>query len=88
MRQRVYFARVGTYCFSPRKAMCNIKEENSMNTINKNIECTVNSCAYHREHHCTLNAIKVGHSAANVGKCDQTECASFRLGDHGTNCGC
>ena len=60
-----------------------------MDTINKNIECSVNSCAYHREHHCTLNAIQVGHTEANVGKAAQTECASFRLGDHGTQCsGC
>ena len=22
------------------------------------------------------------------GKCDCTECASFKLGDHGTDCGC
>lgn len=60
-----------------------------MDSINKNIECSVNSCAYHREHHCTLNAIQVGHTESNVGNSAQTECASFRLGDHGTKCsGC
>lgn len=57
-----------------------------MENINKSIECSVNSCAYHRDHHCTLNAIQVGCCDANVGKCEQTECASFRLGDHGTGC--
>ena len=36
-----------------------------------------------------VNAIQVGHTEANVGKAAQTECASFRLGDHGTQCsGC
>ena len=58
-----------------------------MVNTNKSIECSVNSCAYHRDHHCTLNAIQVGCCDANVGKCEQTECASFRLGDHGTGCG-
>ena len=37
-----------------------------MENINKNIECSVNSCAYHRDHHCTLNAIQVGCCDANV----------------------
>lgn len=58
-----------------------------MDTINKSIECSVNSCTYHRENHCTLNAIKVGCCDSNVCDCKETECASFRLGDHGTNCG-
>lgn len=64
------------------------KEECFMDTINQSIACSVNSCAYHREHHCTLNSIQVGCTGTNVGKSDQTECASFRLGDHGTDCGC
>lgn len=59
-----------------------------MDTINQSIECSVNSCVHHRDRHCTLNAIKVGCCSTNVGECGQTECASFRLGDHGTNCGC
>ncbi len=59
-----------------------------MDTINQNIECSVNSCAYHRDHHCTLHAIKVSHTGATVGAPKETECASFRLGNHGTNCNC
>lgn len=59
-----------------------------MDTINKSIECSVNSCAYHREHHCTLNAIKVGCCDSKVCNCTETECASFKLGDHGPDCGC
>lgn len=63
-----------------------------MNTerSNPSIKCSVNSCAYHngQTQACTLNEIKVGCTQTNVGKCDQTECASFKLGDHGTHCGC
>ena len=59
-----------------------------MENINKSIECSVNSCAHHRDRHCTLNSIQVGCTTSNVGKCAQTECASFRLGNNGTNCGC
>ena len=57
---------------------------------NPSIKCTVNSCAYHngQSQACTLDEIKVGCCDANVGKCEETECASFKLGDHGTNCGC
>lgn len=62
------------------------REENQMDTINKSIECAVNSCAYHRDHHCTLNTIKVGCCNTDVGKPGETECASFKLGDHGTCC--
>lgn len=59
-----------------------------MDPINENIACNVNSCAYHREHHCTLNSIKVSHSCDKVGAPKETQCASFRLGDHGTDCCC
>ena len=54
---------------------------NQNNTINQSIKCSVKSCAYHGcdKDYCTLNEIKVG-------CCDQTQCASFHLGDHGTNC--
>ena len=49
---------------------------------NPNIKCSVSSCAYHTPATgglCTQQ---------NVAKCDCTECASFKLGDHGTDCGC
>lgn len=57
---------------------------------NPSIKCSVRSCAYHtgKTDMCTLNAIQVGCTQNNVGKCDCTECASFKLGDHGTDCGC
>jgi len=55
---------------------------------NPSIECTVTSCAYHcnDKQYCSLNTIKVGHQGANVATPGATECASFELGDHGTNC--
>ncbi len=58
------------------------------NTINQSIKCSVKSCAYHGcdKDYCTLNEIKVGCCDPTVGCCDQTQCASFHLGDHGTNC--
>jgi len=57
---------------------------------NPSIKCSVNSCAYHSgtAGECTLQAIQVGCSCQNVADCTSTECASFKLGDHGTNCGC
>ena len=55
---------------------------------NPSIKCSVNSCTYHKDQHCTLNEIQVGCTAENVGKAEATECASFKLGDHGTKCGC
>ena len=54
---------------------------------NPSIKCSVNSCTYHKNQHCTLNEIQVGHTQTNVGDPKETECASFKLGDHGTNCG-
>ena len=49
------------------------KEETTMtNQTNPSIKCSVNSCAYHN----------------SVCACGETECASFKLGDHGTSCGC
>ena len=64
-----------------------------MNTekSNPSIKCSVNSCAYHngQAQACTLEAIKVGCCDANVANPAGTECASFKLGDHGTQCtGC
>lgn len=55
---------------------------------NESIQCSVNSCAHHCQDKncCTLQAIKVGCCDASVSKCDQTQCASFDLGDHGTSC--
>ena len=57
---------------------------------NPSIKCSVNSCAYHngQAQACTLNEIKVGCCGTNVGNPAETECASFKLGDHGTSCGC
>ena len=57
-------------------------------TTNPSIKCTVNSCTHHKDQRCTLNEIQVGHCQNNVGTCGETECASFKLGDHGTTCGC
>ena len=59
-----------------------------INQTNPSIKCTVNSCTYHKDQHCTLNEIQVGHCQNSVCKCGETECASFKLGDHGTDCGC
>lgn len=55
---------------------------------NESIQCSVSSCAHHCQdkNYCSLQAIKVGCCDASVGKCDQTQCASFDLGDHGTSC--
>ena len=57
---------------------------------NPSIKCSVSSCAYHNKTNsqCTLQAIQVGCTCKDVGKCESTECSSFRLGDHGTSCGC
>lgn len=57
---------------------------------NPSIKCSVSSCAYHNKtnEQCTLQAIQVGHTQQDVGRCDCTECSSFKLGDHGTSCGC
>lgn len=57
---------------------------------NPSIKCSVNSCAYHATgaDMCTLQAIQVGCTCQDVSKCEATECASFQLGNHGTNCGC
>lgn len=61
-----------------------------MDTKNANpsIECSVTSCAYHcnDKQYCSLNTIKVGCQSTDVCSCDSTECASFRLGDHGSCC--
>lgn len=57
---------------------------------NPSIKCSVSSCAYHNKtnEQCTLQAIQVGHTQKDVDRCDCTECSSFKLGDHGTSCGC
>ena len=57
-----------------------------MNDTNPSIKCSVSSCCYHAGNHCTLNEIKVGCTTNNVADCTATECASFKLGDHGTCC--
>ena len=65
------------------------KEETTMtNQTNPSIKCSVNSCAYHKDQRCTLNEIHVGCCQNSVCACKETECASFKLGDHGTSCGC
>lgn len=57
-----------------------------MNTerSNPSIKCSVNSCAYHngQAQTCTLDAIKVGCCDSNPTCCTETECASFKPGDH------
>ena len=50
------------------------------NQTNPSINCNVKRC--------TLNEIQVGHCQNSVCNCKETECASFKLGDHGTSCGC
>lgn len=57
---------------------------------NPSIKCSVNSCAYHngQAQSCTLKEIKVGCCDSNVCDCENTECASFKLGAHGSDCGC
>ena len=57
-------------------------------TANPSIKCSVSSCAYHngQQNACTLNEIKVGCCESNGCDCGETECASFKLGDHGTCC--
>lgn len=57
---------------------------------NPSIKCSVSSCAYHSKGNdqCTLQTIQVGHTQTDVSRCDCTECSSFKLGDHGTSCGC
>jgi hypothetical protein len=55
---------------------------------NTSIHCSVTSCANHcpDQQYCALNTIQVGCQDPNVATCGATECASFRLGDHGTCC--
>ena len=55
---------------------------------NPSIKCSVASCAYHNGqiNACTLNEIKVGCCSSEVANCESTECASFKLGDHGACC--
>ncbi len=60
----------------------------TMDQTNPSIKCSVSSCSHHKDAHCTLNEIHVGCTQNSVGQCDQTECSSFCLGDHGTSCGC
>ena len=55
---------------------------------NPSIKCSVNSCTHYKNQRCTLNEIQVGHCQNSVCNCQETECASFKLGDHGTACGC
>lgn len=57
--------------------------------LNPSIKCSVNSCSFHdAANFCTLNEIKVGCCDPKVTDCTSTECASFKLGDHGGSCGC
>ncbi len=60
------------------------------NNPNPSIECSVTSCAHHcnDKQYCSLNTIKVGCQCSDVANCGATECASFKLGDHGTHCAC
>lgn len=45
-------------------------------SCNSNIQCTVNSCAYHNPQN---YQIKVGCTDASPCNCRETECASFEL---------
>ncbi len=58
-----------------------------MEQINHNIQCSVNTCAYHAgaQDYCTLSAIRVGCCEAQPKSCDCTECASFKMRK---GCGC
>ena len=51
-----------------------------LNQTNPSIRCSVDSCTYHKDRHCTLNEIQVGCTQANVGNCKETQCASFQAG--------
>ena len=51
-----------------------------LNQTNPSIRCTVNSCTYHKDQHCTLNEIQVGCCQSKVDCCQDTKCASFQLG--------
>ena len=53
-----------------------------LNQTNPSIRCSVDSCTYHRDHHCTLNEIQVGCTAgsAQPTNCKETQCASFQAG--------
>lgn len=54
-----------------------------MEKKNNNIQCTVNSCAYHNpQNYCSLNQIKVGCCSSCPTDCESTECASFQLSTH------
>lgn len=55
---------------------------------NPSIKCSVSSCAYHngQKGACTLGTIQVGCTCSQVAECGSTECASFKLGSHGTCC--
>lgn len=68
------------------------KEVIVMDKVNHNIECSVNTCAYHagEQNYCTLNTIKVGCCGEpNPKSCDCTECASFKSDSRARkSCGC
>ena len=55
---------------------------------NPSIACTVESCTHHckGQNYCSLNEIRVGCTNAKATDCASTECASFKLGSHGTCC--
>lgn len=48
--------------------------------INKSIECTVTSCAYHAEteDYCSLSKICVGTHESDPTVCQCTDCMSFK----------
>jgi hypothetical protein len=46
---------------------------------NPSIRCAVDSCAHHKDAHCTLNEIQVGCGKRDACECKQTECDSFQL---------
>ena len=47
---------------------------------NRNIQCSVDTCAYHNtKNFCTLEQIKVGCCDSVPTTCRGTECASFQI---------
>ena len=52
-----------------------------LDQTNPSIKCSVNSCTFHKDQHCTLNEIQVGCTCdSRPTNCKETECASFQVG--------
>ncbi len=59
---------------------------NGDDKVNQAIQCSVVSCAHHcgDKDYCSLRAIQVGCCDPSVAQSEQTQCASFDLGQRGT----